>query len=100
MSTADEIVKGALMLLGAHSEMREASPGTLAEGLAKLRSMLREDVRTRIYYGEKLESLTSAATTATATLTEHDLDDGDEIHISGAEQDEYNGEQTIVDAPT
>ena len=99
MSTADEIVKGALMLIGKHSELREASPGTLQEGLAKLKAMLREDVRARIYYGEKLTSLTSAATTATGTLVAHDLEVDDAIHVSGADEDEYNGEQTVVTVP-
>lgn len=100
MSTADKIVKGALYMIGAHSEIKEASPAILEEGLAKLVSMLREHARGRLYYGAKLESLTSAALVATGTLTTHDLEADDAIFISGAAEDEYNGEQTVVAAPT
>lgn len=100
MSTADEIVKGALFQIGAHSEIKEAPPAILEQGLLKLRGMLREHVRERIYYGTKLESLTSAVLVATGTLTAHDLEVDDAIHISGAFQDEYNGEQVVVTAPT
>lgn len=100
MSTADEIVKGALFQIGAHSEIREAHATLLQKGLRNLVSMLREHVRERIHYGTKLESLTSAALTATGTLTAHDLEAGDAIHVSGADEDEYNGDQAVVAVPT
>lgn len=100
MSTADEIVKGALFQIGAHSEIKEAPGAILEQGLARLRGLLREHVRDLIFYGTKLDSLTSAVLVATGTLTAHDLEPDDAIHISGAAQDEYNGEQVVVAAPT
>ncbi len=100
MSTADEIVKGALFQIGAHSEIKEAPPAILQQGLLRLRGMLREHVRERIFYGTKLTSLTSAVLVATGTLTAHDLEADDAIHISGADEAQYNGDQVVVGAPT
>lgn len=99
MSTADQIVKGGLMKIGAHSTVNPADPEILEEGRASLVSLLREHVLERIFYGVEIEDLTSAATTATGTLTDHDLAADDEIHVSGAYQDEYNGAFDVLAVP-
>lgn len=100
MSSADDIVKGALYMIGAHSEVMAADPSLLEKGRKKLVAMLHEHVRERIHYGSKLDSLTSVGTTATGTLVDHDFQADEEIHISGAAEDEYNGDHVVVDAPT
>jgi hypothetical protein len=99
MSTADQIVKGALLKIGAHSTVNPSDPEILEEGLASLVSLLREHVLERIFYGVEIEDLTSAATTATGTLTDHDLAVDDAVHVSGAYQDEYNGVFDVLAVP-
>src|ERR1051326_122456 len=45
-------------------------------------------------------SITRSSSTATVTSTAHGLSVGDKVKISGADQTEYNGTQTIVTVPT
>jgi len=96
VSSADDLVKGALYAIGAHSEINPADPSLLELGRKKLIAMIREDIAAEIYYGSELDSLTNVALTATGTLEGHDLDATDDIHVSGAEDADFNGYSEVA----
>ena len=71
------------------------SAGANIEGARVLLLMTGVGIGDRLPYDDTV-TLVRSGTTATATLTGHDLITGDKVLISGAEQDEYNGVFTVT----
>lgn len=100
MSAAITIVKRALNVIGAQSEVNPADPELIEIGNEQLQNLLQEFIEDQVYVGKTLTSLTSSSTTATATLADHGMVVGQTIYVNGADQTAYNGEFTVVATPT
>ena len=77
----------------ATTQKKEIPAGTLMAELATGKIVPRADVE------QTVSTLTQNAGTATATVAAHGYQVGDVVRISGAEQAEYNGLQTILTVP-
>lgn len=96
MSTAVTVIKRALNIVGAHSEVMPADPELISIGLEELTALLGELDENEVYIGAEVESVTSSGTTATVNKTAHGFIAGRKVLISGADQANYNGEFTIA----
>ena len=96
MSSADTIVKRALNVCGAHSEVNPADPELLEIGRELLVTLLGELLQDEVFIGREVTSITSVGLVATVTLAEHGFSTDDTAQVTGADQDEYNGEFAIT----
>lgn len=96
MSDAVTIIKRALNICGAHSEVNPANPELLSIGREQLVALLGELAVDEVFVGAKVASVTSVGLVATVTLVDHGFTAGDTVLISGANQAAYNGEFEIT----